>query len=270
MKDQLNKALDLLKGVLCGPDGKCEIQGSDEDRAVVDEALTALSELERMAGEPVAWMYDWLPAGGPTAYDWISSDKAEVFAPENCYFNIRPLYATTPAQQPQYEAGDMASAHNDGFRAGVANVAQQQAEAAPNPAVAAIEYAITHSSESPIEFLNCWMHGDFDVLRKDWENVPDAVFVGANPSIKVPQQPPLPEASPATKGQCNDERACGACWSGQGACEVAQQPQAYLLAAAKEFCRKVEAGEARSTKSYAAFKAAIEQIEKQPQVEAVL
>lgn len=32
---------------------------------------------------------------------------------------------------------------------------------------------------------------------------------------------PLPEASPATKGQCNDERACGACFSGQGQCETA-------------------------------------------------
>lgn len=51
--------------------------------------------------EPVAWMYDWLPAGGPTAYDWISGSKAEVFAPENCYFNIRPLYAAPVAQQPQ-------------------------------------------------------------------------------------------------------------------------------------------------------------------------
>lgn len=28
----------------------------------------------------------------------------------------------------------------------------------------------------------------------------------------------LPEASPATKGQCNTERACGACFSGQGKC----------------------------------------------------
>lgn len=46
-----------------------------------------------------------------------------------------------------------------------------------------------------------------------------------------------------------------------------KQPQADLLAAAEEFCRKVEAGEARSTKSYAALKSAIEQIEKQPQAE---
>ena len=28
----------------------------------------------------------------------------------------------------------------------------------------------------------------------------------------------LPEASPATKGVCNDERACANCYSGQGEC----------------------------------------------------
>lgn len=33
----------------------------------------------------------------------------------------------------------------------------------------------------------------------------------------------LPEASPATKGQCNDERACGACFSGQGVCTGGSQ-----------------------------------------------
>jgi len=31
----------------------------------------------------------------------------------------------------------------------------------------------------------------------------------------------LPEASPATKGRCNDERACEACYSGQGWCHQA-------------------------------------------------
>jgi len=30
---------------------------------------------------------------------------------------------------------------------------------------------------------------------------------------------PLPEASPATAGQCNDERSCGACFADQGGCE---------------------------------------------------
>ena len=31
------KELNRLKSVLCGPDGKCCIQGSDVDRLIVDE-----------------------------------------------------------------------------------------------------------------------------------------------------------------------------------------------------------------------------------------
>ena len=42
--------IDKLKSVLCGPDGKCCIAGSDEDRAIIDRALQAL---EQPAVEPV-------------------------------------------------------------------------------------------------------------------------------------------------------------------------------------------------------------------------
>ena len=40
------------------------------------------------------------------------------------------------------------------------------------------------------------------------------------------EQEKLPEASPETKGQCNDERACAPCYSGQGVCDnkPAQEP----------------------------------------------
>jgi hypothetical protein len=37
-------AIDQLKSVLCDPEGKCCIAGSDEDRAIVDRALQALSQ----------------------------------------------------------------------------------------------------------------------------------------------------------------------------------------------------------------------------------
>jgi len=37
-------AIEQLISVLCGPDGKCCITGSDEDRAIVDRALEALSQ----------------------------------------------------------------------------------------------------------------------------------------------------------------------------------------------------------------------------------
>ena len=35
--------LEQLKSVICDPDGKCCITGSDEDRAIVDRALQALA-----------------------------------------------------------------------------------------------------------------------------------------------------------------------------------------------------------------------------------
>jgi hypothetical protein len=37
-------AIDQLKSVLCDPEGKCCIAGSDEDRAIVDRALEALAQ----------------------------------------------------------------------------------------------------------------------------------------------------------------------------------------------------------------------------------
>lgn len=45
--------LDQLKSVLCNPEGKCCIAGSDEDRAIVDRALEALAQPEQ---EPVAYV----------------------------------------------------------------------------------------------------------------------------------------------------------------------------------------------------------------------
>lgn len=49
-----------------------------------------------------------------------------------------------------------------------------------NAAVASIMYVLANPCESPIEFLSCWVHGDFDILRKEWENVPEEVFIGAD------------------------------------------------------------------------------------------
>jgi hypothetical protein len=43
-------AIEQLKSVLCDPEGKCCIAGSDEDRAIIDRALQALAQPEQ---EPV-------------------------------------------------------------------------------------------------------------------------------------------------------------------------------------------------------------------------
>lgn len=60
-----------------------------------------------------------------------------------------------------------------------------------------------------------------------WPNDEGEARTGAFPLASVTlvrkgARATLPEVSPATKGQCNDERACGACFSGQGQCETAK------------------------------------------------
>lgn len=50
---------------------------------------------------------------------------------------------------------------------------------AENAAVAAIEYAL--KCDCGLDFLNLWLHGDFEAIRRDWPEVPDEVFVGADP-----------------------------------------------------------------------------------------
>ncbi len=45
-------AIETLISVLCGPDGKCCISGSDDDRRLIDSVLAELAQ----AAEPVAWL----------------------------------------------------------------------------------------------------------------------------------------------------------------------------------------------------------------------
>jgi hypothetical protein len=48
-----------------------------------------------------------------------------------------------------------------------------------NAAVAAIEFAL--NDDEPMEFLRLWHQGDFDVIREEWPDAPESVFVGADP-----------------------------------------------------------------------------------------
>lgn len=45
--------------------------------------------------------------------------------------------------------------------------------------VAAIEFALR--TDEGLEFLRCWMHGNFEAIRKEWSDAPEDVFVGADP-----------------------------------------------------------------------------------------
>ena len=54
-----------------------------------------------------------------------------------------------------------------------------------NPAVAAIEYALNHRTEDPLTFLDLWFYGEFDIIRKEWDDVPDEVFLGAEVGFEI-------------------------------------------------------------------------------------
>lgn len=58
--------------------------------------------------------------------------------------------------------------------------------AAKNAAVAAIQFAL--ETDGGLEFLRCWNEGEFDVIRQEWPDAPEAVFVGADP-LHVPAAP---------------------------------------------------------------------------------
>lgn len=50
---------------------------------------------------------------------------------------------------------------------------------ATQAAVAAIEFAL--QDDDPVEFLHCWNEGNFDAIRREWPNAPEAVFIGTDP-----------------------------------------------------------------------------------------
>ena len=81
MKDQLKTIREFIESVH---------EGEWAPYAGRYEALTALSELERMAGEPVAWKHDCAALLANDVELWI----------DNCPHCGRPR-AAPPAQQPQ-------------------------------------------------------------------------------------------------------------------------------------------------------------------------
>lgn len=48
-----------------------------------------------------------------------------------------------------------------------------------DPASAAIQFAL--ETDDGLSFLRCWNEGDFESVRRDWPEAPEAVFIGADP-----------------------------------------------------------------------------------------
>lgn len=59
-----------------------------------------------------------------------------------------------------------------------------------NPSLAVIQYMLSENvdgSDDAMTFLCYWYEGEFDTLRRNWENIPDEVFIGAD-SLFVPRE----------------------------------------------------------------------------------
>lgn len=75
----------------------------------------------------------------------------------------------------------------DAFEAELDKGALTLRPALPEPApggdaaIAAMKYAL--QADEGMEFLRCWLYGNFDAIRKEWPDAPEAVFVGADPTV---------------------------------------------------------------------------------------
>lgn len=62
----------------------------------------------------------------------------------------------------------------------------------PNPALAVLNFAFGNTdpsvsyeaTEETVTLLNMWYHGDFQEMRDTWPDIPDEVFIGADPLFK--------------------------------------------------------------------------------------
>ena len=75
-------------------------------------------------------------------------------------------------------------------------MSEQDNQPDQSAAVAAIDFALQPDSDG-LEFLKVWFHGEFDVIRKEWPEAPEAVFIGADP-MHPETMASLEEASEST------------------------------------------------------------------------
>lgn len=65
-------------------------------------------------------------------------------------------------------------------------------EPANNPAAAVVAYIMdgenVNDNDDAMEFLHYWNEGEFDILRRNWKNIPDEVFVGAEVDFMTTQE----------------------------------------------------------------------------------
>lgn len=88
------------------------------------------------------------------------------------------------------------------------NVNGQQEAEPVDACVAAIQYAL--ETDDGLIFLRLWNEGEFDAIRKEWLDVPESVFIGADPLHPATPKP----AACLGHGKCDDQ-GCPAHYAAQ-------------------------------------------------------
>ena len=109
-------AIETLISVLCDPEGKCCISGSDDDRRLIDSALAELAQAApAQAGEPVAVVVPcYTPSGKRVA---LYSAKQDLPIGTKLYAAPQPSPTTHPADSVQEDAA-RESEYRRGYRHG--------------------------------------------------------------------------------------------------------------------------------------------------------
>ena len=64
---------------------------------------------------------------------------------------------------------------------GIQEGERAEAETVPNPALALLTYIVEQRPDESRTLIECWYRGDFEAIRREWDGVPDSVFIGADP-----------------------------------------------------------------------------------------
>lgn len=163
------------------------------DAHAVQTAITALTQLEAMVGEPVAWCPALTYPGHEKDRAWANGKprKEDI---EYWTLNgkgITYAYAAPVAQQ--YEAGDMASAAAQGFRDGVASVAQQP------PKLEDIEQYRMQMAGISTAAMGYWKEGDSIHPDYDTPALRDVAKLYAQYDALYKAQQPQAEAVPTVQ-----------------------------------------------------------------------
>ncbi len=103
----MKQALEALEAVLCSPEGKCCIQGSDMDRLEVDMALAtfrqAIKQYEKQ--KPVGVVYS-VPVGQVVGPDDTLKFAHTVLSDDRLLLNQSLYHEPQPQQKPEYKMND--------------------------------------------------------------------------------------------------------------------------------------------------------------------